>query len=124
MIELTYDAMAGWAHRDGLVENTVDAWIALHHDTRETVQQTTSTENALNALRVAVKKGKIAHTDVVIFYNRYNGSTEPVETWQLRVDCNGRLDHWPPGFADLTDRLLEKLIDWNDIGADADTNVG
>jgi hypothetical protein len=59
-----------------------------------------STDNFINAARVHICRGVIPHDQVVFLF----------DGMELRPDSDGRLDHWPRGFCDFTDRWLMELL--------------
>ena len=68
-------------------------------------------DHFLNGVRVAVKDGLIPYDQVKLFY--LERSTAPMhETVVIspEIDQHGRINRWPLGFFDESDRLLEKLL--------------
>lgn len=61
---------------------------------------TCSTENLFTRIRVGVFEGDIPHGDVCF---RWRGL-------EFFPDSDGRLDYWPDGFLDVTEKLLERLL--------------
>lgn len=115
-LKLIYDATVGYAHRDGEAENVVKEAIELHGRGVPTVHELiTGTDNVLNQLRVAVFKRQIAASDVEIVFRKRTQDkfVEHVQDTALRIDRDGRIEHWPEGFADYTDKLHEILLGWN-----------
>lgn len=62
-----------------------------------------STENVVIAARAMVKEQKLPIPRLI--FTDQNGKSQ-----ELTIDQNGRIEHWPPGFCDLFDRMLEKLV--------------
>lgn len=99
MIIYEYDGINGEAVADGRAEEVVAALIARHED-GEWVVYGSGTDNVLHALRVAVRRGRIAHTDVSV---RFQGV-------DLGLDADGRIREWPAGFADYMETWLMALL--------------
>lgn len=68
----------------------------------------THSDHVLNGIRVAVHQGHIKAEDVVVLFFSPSGD-EPVQT--LTVDRRGRIAHWPQGFFDESERLLDTLLE-------------
>jgi predicted ATPase len=100
MISINYDPIHGEAIRDGSVDSLVNQWIK-----RDFVTIDVSTSNIVDALRLAVKEGRLPKEHIVFFFR---------EKTKIRIDDNGNLDHWPEGFCDTLDKITERLIDWNE----------
>lgn len=60
----------------------------------------TSNHLVVDWIRVMIKEGLFDHKDIVF---EYNGQI-------LEADRNGRIEHWPLGFCDHTEKVLERLI--------------
>lgn len=58
-----------------------------------------STENIFLRVRVAVNEGEIPHGKVLFCYKDH----------RILLDENGRIDFWPDGFLDTTEKLLERM---------------
>jgi len=99
MITLVYDPDSGLAVRDGDAKKiaTSIAWAADHNKTDECAY---ATENVFYAVRVLVKQN-------IIGSNRIRFKFKDV---YITVDRNGRCDPWPPGFCDISERYLMKLL--------------
>lgn len=67
---------------------------------QDNVTLTCSNETLFLRVRVGIVKGEIAHENVRF---RWRGL-------EFAPDENGRIDNWPDGFLDMTDRLLEELL--------------
>jgi len=67
---------------------------------RGDVTVTHSTANIFERVRVGIVRGEILHGNVRFCY----------QGEELEPDENGRLERWPDGFLDVTERLLEELI--------------
>lgn len=76
----------------------------------------THSDHVLNGLRVAVKEGRATPDQVSFHYFRRitetTGGDERIVhvVDSPRIDADGRLDEWPPGFFDQYDIALEKLV--------------
>jgi predicted ATPase len=80
-------------------ENGVQLFIETHSD------------HFLNGIRVAVKEKKINNEQVRLFFiERGNNLTHEASVISPEIDENGRIDIWPSGFFDESDRQLEKLL--------------
>lgn len=101
MLKVEYDANNGISIPDGKVVKTVHDWIAVGHD----LAVSTSSMLVIEALRLAIKNKTIAVNAIEISF----------EGKVLKHNSLGQIETWPVGFCDLHDRLLEKLIDWNDF---------
>lgn len=65
----------------------------------------TSQEIVINYIRLAIYNNEIDHR-CVEFMDNYRG--------QKRImfsDSRGRIDHWPDGFCDYNDRILQSLLE-------------
>lgn len=71
----------------------------------------THSDHFLNGVRVAVRENVIAADEVKIFYlERSMASVHESLVVTPEIDEDGRIDTWPEGFFDESDRLLEKLL--------------
>lgn len=68
-------------------------------------------DHFLNGVRVAVKEGLIPFDQVKIFYlERSTASMHETVVISPEIDPQGRINSWPRGFFDESDRLLEQLL--------------
>ena len=69
-------------------------------------------DHFLNGIRVAVKEKIAEPEDVSIFFLERNAKqkTHSSDVTDLKIDLNGRIDHWPKGFFDEWDNQLDKLL--------------
>jgi len=68
-------------------------------------------DHFLNGVRVAVKEGSIPPDQVKLFYlERSTASMHETMVVSPEIDQHGRINKWPQGFFDESDRLLEKLL--------------
>jgi predicted ATPase len=76
----------------------------------------THSDHVLNGVRVAVKEGRASPEQVGLHYfqriTETRGGDERIVhvVNSPRIDTDGRLDAWPPGFFDQYDIALEKLL--------------
>jgi predicted ATPase len=72
----------------------------------------THSDHVLNGIRIAVRKGLIDPSRVVIHFlnRRRDGQRVSCEVATPKIDGDGRLDFWPEGFFDEWDRSLETLL--------------
>jgi predicted ATPase len=77
----------------------------------------THSDHVINGMRIAVREGRATPEQVGFhFFHRITetdreGDERPVHVVQSpRIDADGRLDAWPPGFFDQYDLALEKLL--------------
>jgi predicted ATPase len=76
----------------------------------------THSDHVLNGVRVAVKERRARHEDVSVHYFRRVTETREGDERIVhvvdspRINADGRLDDWPPGFFDQYDIALEKLL--------------
>jgi predicted ATPase len=72
----------------------------------------THSDHVLNGIRIAVRKGLIDPSKVVIHFlnRRRDGQRVACELATPKIDKDGRLDFWPEGFFDEWDRSLETLL--------------
>ncbi|MGK5094762.1 DUF3696 domain-containing protein [Deltaproteobacteria bacterium TL4] len=71
----------------------------------------THSDHFLNGIRVAVKEKVIQGPDIKIFYlERSTTSIHESLVVTPELDEEGRIDIWPQGFFDESDRQLEKLL--------------
>jgi predicted ATPase len=68
----------------------------------------THSDHVLNGLRLATRNRVIAPTDAAVhFFSPSDGSFGPTSP---KLDADGRLDSWPPGFFDQFDLALSQLL--------------
>ncbi|MEU0702862.1 DUF3696 domain-containing protein [Streptomyces bacillaris] len=65
-------------------------------------------DHVINGVRLAVKQGRITPGQAVFHYFRGDGTG--VDFVSPRVDADGMLDQWPPGFFDELENTLDQLI--------------
>lgn len=72
----------------------------------------THSDHVLNGIRIAVRKGLIDPSAVVIHFlnRRRDGQRVSCEIATPKIDRDGRLDFWPEGFFDEWDKSLETLL--------------
>ena len=101
MITLTYDPYHNPAVPDGMAEYMAEGLIAMDHAQCPDHNLCVTMGNGLviDALRVLVKKGQFPSDQLKI---EYQGTI-------INVDDNGRMDSWPNGFHDYTEKLLCQL---------------
>lgn len=131
MLTLIYDAYEGQSFRDGHVHQVVEGWIRrLKIAPNVPIEVVFSTDNILNAIRVAIKHKRIDHTDVRLLNRRgvtnlyirpdshpdgpavYEGTeigaTEHDQ--ELRIYPSAGIRPWPNGFCDRLEFYLMELI--------------
>lgn len=70
----------------------------------------THSDHVLNAVRLAVRNGVVAASDVAIhFFTRRDRVLQP-EVQTLQVGSDGMLPSWPSGFFDEWDRAVDELL--------------
>ncbi|HOI91886.1 MAG TPA: DUF3696 domain-containing protein [Candidatus Rifleibacterium sp.] len=68
-------------------------------------------DHFLNGIRVSVKEGVIKNDRVSLFFlERGPGRAHEARVVSPVIDQTGRIDIWPTGFFDETDKQLEKLL--------------
>ncbi|MFY0531755.1 DUF3696 domain-containing protein [Nannocystis pusilla] len=67
-------------------------------------------DHLLNGIRVAVHGGELRPGDVSILFFDSPATEATARVDAIRVDRSGRLDHWPEGFFDESDHLLDQLL--------------
>jgi predicted ATPase len=70
----------------------------------------THSDHLLNGVRIAVKEGKLFHSDAKCFFFMVDGSDDPATVERVSIDRFGMLDHWPRGFFDESEKSLLRLI--------------
>ncbi len=84
--------------------------VGAHHGVQVFLE--THSDHVLNGIRVAVKRGQVAPEDVAIFFfDRKPG--DPLHATTIhspRLDSDGKVDCWPDGFFDESERLLYELL--------------
>jgi len=71
----------------------------------------THSDHFLNGVRVSIREKVIpAHETKVFYLERSTTSIHEAFVITPEIDENGRIDIWPKGFFDESDRLLEKLL--------------
>lgn len=93
---IEFDAVNGIAIPDGLAESYVQALIDNPPDSPFIV----SSSIFIQALRVAVKEGRLQHSDVIIIFN-----SEPIT-----IDSKGALSEWSKGFCSNERDFLVRLL--------------
>jgi len=93
---IEFDAANGTAIPDGLAESYVQALIDNPPDSPFVV----SSSIFIQALRVAVKEGRLQHSDVIIIFN-----SEPIP-----IDSKGAISEWPKGFCSLEREFLVRIL--------------
>jgi predicted ATPase len=69
----------------------------------------THSDHVLNGMRLAVHDGELAPEDFSVLFFGSPADIEPVR--RIQVDRAGRLDQWPGGFFDETEKLLDRLLE-------------
>ena len=71
----------------------------------------THSDHLLNGARLAVKERVLPHTALQIHF--FTGATkEGHGVVSPTLDSNGRIDEWPDGFFDQSEKDLSRLTDW------------
>jgi predicted ATPase len=72
----------------------------------------THSDHLLNGVRLAVHSGQIPPNKVVLHYFTRGGDAAKVGTTikSPKIDRAGRLDFWPQGFFDESEKILRKLL--------------
>ncbi len=71
----------------------------------------THSDHFLNGVRVAVREGLVKHDHVRLFFlERSESVSHASDVISPEIDKNGRINKWPKGFFDESDRQLEKLL--------------
>jgi hypothetical protein len=111
MITVIYDAKNGIPFRDGEVDEYIDCLIEdlINHDNLQepTFEITIATDNFLEAIRLAVRQRRIPFMWVRLMW--YPADQDP---YIIEIDPNGNLSEWPEGFADYTQNIVARLVDW------------
>jgi predicted ATPase len=68
-------------------------------------------DHFLNGVRVAIREDLIKHDQVRLFFlERSDSGSHASDVISPVIDKNGRINKWPKGFFDESDRQLEKLL--------------
>lgn len=72
----------------------------------------THSDHVLNGIRIMVKRQKVAHTDVKLFFveKRIIGDACVHGVKEPGILADGKLDFWPEGFFDEWEKALDELI--------------
>ncbi|MCL2324964.1 MAG: DUF3696 domain-containing protein [Proteobacteria bacterium] len=70
----------------------------------------THSDHLLNGVRIAIKEGKLRHTDAKCYFFKADAASAPTKVERLTIDQYGMLDHWPDGFFDEMEKSLMQLI--------------
>jgi CRISPR-associated Cas5-like protein len=71
----------------------------------------THSDHLLNGVRIAVKNRTLAHADVRIHF--FTGATSDGHgVLSPSIDADGRIDEWPNGFFDQSEKDLSRLTGW------------
>jgi len=101
MLIVEYDPIKGKVVPDGEVRKWADNVIEMH-ERNKGLHTTAGSVIMIDAIRVLVMKGKLAGEKIIF---RFEGKDLEVE--------RGYLKHWPKGFCDTYDEILEDLLGWN-----------
>ncbi|WP_340558027.1 AAA family ATPase [Streptomyces sp. GSL17-111] len=93
-------------HPQGQTRMATLAAAAAAHGAQVLVE--THSDHVINGVRLAVKQRRLAPSQVVFHYFRGDGTG--VEVVSPRIDADGMLDRWPPGFFDELENTLDQLI--------------
>lgn len=107
MLHLIYDAIDGHATPDGKVDQLADQLV---HDALSGIDREFhfSTDNLLNAVRVAVRRGQISIDQVKITCHRVVGG-EVIDR-EVKIYPSGGLRPCPKGFCDRVEVYLSELL--------------
>lgn len=92
---IEFDAVNGIAIPDGLAESYVQSLIDNPPDSTFVV----SSSIFIQALRVAIKEGRLLHSDVIITFN----------SEQIPINSSGSISQWPKGFCSHEIDFLSRL---------------
>jgi hypothetical protein len=98
MLTVIYDPIEGDAYPDGKTKEVVYAIVEKAN--QEDLTVTVSTELFIQRVRVAINKGIIDHTKVIIKF----------KDTILQPDKKGKLSQWPEGFCDYYEECLINLF--------------
>ena len=99
MIVVEYDPKKGVSMPDAEIENFVDT-VILDHIKKGDEYLIVSNEMVISMFRVKIAEGSL-QTENIIF---------EFEGQQLRATKAGRMEHWPKGFCDNFDFMLDRLL--------------
>lgn len=100
-IKITYDPIVGVVMPDALVNRWIDGLCTLTED----VSVCIGSELILHELRARHAEGRLT-LDSTIEYVFPDG----LERDYVTLNEYGRIDRWPPGFADYSEKALERLL--------------
>lgn len=98
MLTIIFDSVDGVTFPDGVVEQEVLRFYEV--STRGPVTLRTSSELVVHAARALIAEGKIPHEAIEFVFD---GSV-------IRHSKAGRMQHWPDGFCDVSDKLLMRIL--------------
>lgn len=114
-LRLIYDPIRGMPIRDGDVDQYVETIIRTHAES--VLEFDVASELLITAIRAAVHAGRIVPTHIQLLFRPHTqddmGVMREQPLQELRIDDDGRIDHWPIGFCDNIDKYLMELIDWD-----------
>jgi hypothetical protein len=109
MITFVYDAFLGRPVRDGDAEDIARRLVS-EHNNGHNPYVVFATGNVLLALRVEMRHGNIAASEIALVFNKYDDQRQFVEGIPLRLYPSGGISPRPDGFNDIEDRLLTELL--------------
>ena len=92
-------------------QSLVAKLIALASQNNVQIIVETHSDHFLNGIRSSVKANKIDSDKVCVYFlsRDVDSSEHSVHIEEVRIDSNGYVDYWPPGFFDEWDRSLSVL---------------
>lgn len=118
MITVIYDPINGTVVPDGKINDWIDEVVALDADVTVTI----GAETMLHELRARHCEGKLKIAETLTFKD--NGSDNPADWVLVQIDKDGRIDYWPRGFCDHTDKALARLLGFGEKWADGCNRAG
>ena len=97
--EIEYDPVNGRVFRDSEI-------VGFAKNLPEGKRVIVANESVVNEVRCLVKEGLYNYEDVQFFFTNSDD-----ESFVILINEHGRLDRWWPGFCDVFDNHLNRLID-------------
>lgn len=100
------------AHLHPKGQRKIGELIALCSQSRVQIFIETHSDHILNGIRIAVKNKKIEASNIgLYFFERKIEDKKTIHIVEtIKINSNGKLDHWPDGFFDEWEKALDEII--------------
>lgn len=97
------------AHLHPYSQSRIGAFLALIASTGRQIFVETDSDHLVNGIRLAVRYGLVAATDVRVYFFHNSITSEQSKISSIEMDDRGGLAAWPLGFFDQIERDLSRL---------------